>query len=203
MATETRQRMIETAARLFQRDGYHATSWRGLVDAAGTPWGSVHHHFPGGKEELGAAAIDAGSGAVAALIEHCFQSEPDPVDAVGRWFTLSAGLLSTTGFVAGCPVATVALETAPHSDALGAASRRAFDQWEGLIAAQLRRAGASRAKASSAATVVLTLFEGGLLLARVRGDDQPMSLASRQAQAVVAGALGATSAPSGSRRRGG
>ena len=59
--------MIDTAVRLFQLHGYHATSWRGLVTASETPWGSVHHHFPGGKEELGVAAITTGGDMVASL----------------------------------------------------------------------------------------------------------------------------------------
>src|SRR5437660_1001494 len=48
--------MIEAAMRLLQRNGYAATSWRGVVEEAGTPWGSAHHYFPGGKEQLTAAA---------------------------------------------------------------------------------------------------------------------------------------------------
>src|SRR4051794_4816372 len=113
----TRDTMVMTAARLFQRDGYHATSWRGLVKEAGTPWGSINHHFPGGKEELGVAAIAAGAPAVEALIEHCFASTAGPAEAIERWFALSAELMEAEAYRAGCPVATVALETTPHSPA--------------------------------------------------------------------------------------
>jgi TetR/AcrR family transcriptional regulator, lmrAB and yxaGH operons repressor len=41
--------------------GRGTTSWRSLVDEAGTPWGSIRHHFPGGKDGLGLAAIEVGS----------------------------------------------------------------------------------------------------------------------------------------------
>jgi len=194
MATETRQRMIETAARLFQRDGYCATSWRSLVSEAGTPWGSIHHHFPGGKEELGLAAVNAGSDAVAALIEHCFSDGPDAPSAIARWFALSAELLMNSAYTAGCPVATLALETATSSQTMHQATKRAFDRWQDLLAAELRKAGAAPSDAYEAAATVLVLLEGGLLLARVQAAPRALHLAGVQAVAVTRAGLGSEAA---------
>ena len=186
----TRERMIETAARLFQRDGYHATSWRGLVEEAGTPWGSIHHHFPGGKEELGVAAIDAGAAAVAALIRHSFETDPRPAVAVALWFRLSADLLVLSDYSAGCPVATVALETASTLPAMRQATHRAFELWQAELTNRLRAAGVSARPAREAAETVLVLLEGGLLLARIEQARRPIENAARQAEAVVRSALG-------------
>lgn len=190
MAGETRAQMISTAARLFQRDGYDATSWRALVEEAGTPWGSIHHHFPGGKEELGLATVQAGADAVAALIEHCCRDRGDPVAAVETWFALSSQLLIQSEYTAGCPVATVALETVARSERMRQATREAFERWQRLLAAELRSGGVPRAVAADTAEVVLALLEGGLLLARVKADPGPMQTAARQAQAAVRAALG-------------
>src|SRR5260370_208599 len=44
--TDTRPRMIRTAARLMRRQGYAATGWRQLVADSATPWGPQFHHFP-------------------------------------------------------------------------------------------------------------------------------------------------------------
>src|SRR5271157_1807716 len=143
MARDTRRQMIETAARMFQRDGYHATSWRSLVDEAGAPWGSIHHHFPGGKSELGAAAIEAGSDGVLALIDHCFAEQPDAERAVARWFELSAKMLVDSGYASGCPVATVALETIVTPGSVKDATQSAFGAWQKRLAWHLRKAGAA------------------------------------------------------------
>jgi TetR/AcrR family transcriptional repressor of lmrAB and yxaGH operons len=185
--------MVHTAARLFQRDGYHATSWRTLVHEAGTPWGSIHHHFPGGKDELGVAAVETGSDGVLALIDHCFAGQPDAGRAVGRWFELSGRLLVESGYSSGCPVATVALETAASPGALQEATRAAFAAWEKRLALHLREAGADRARAADAALSVLTLLEGALLLSRTRGSLIPMRTASRHARAIVVETLAASS----------
>jgi TetR/AcrR family transcriptional repressor of lmrAB and yxaGH operons len=186
VSNDSRQQMILTAVRLFQRDGYHATSWRGLVKEAGTPWGSVHHHFPGGKDELGAAAIETGSQGVLALIDHCFAQQPDAASAVALWFELSSRSLVDSAYASGCPVATVALETSTTPGPVHDATQSAFSDWERRLASHLRRAGLSRAKAADTAIVVLALLEGAMLLARVRGSIEPMRAASRRAQAVVA-----------------
>ena len=193
MAADTRRQMITAAVRLFQRDGYNATSWRGLVEAAGAPWGSIHHHFPGGKAELGAAAIEAGRDAVSAIIERCFAEQGDVSKAVGRWFDLSARLLAESGYEAGCPVATVALETVGGPEPVRHATRGALETWQRQLAAHLRRGGVSRARAEGAATSVLALLEGSLLLSRVQGSDRPMRVAARQARAIVAAAVGSSS----------
>jgi TetR/AcrR family transcriptional repressor of lmrAB and yxaGH operons len=170
--------MVETAARLFQSEGYHATSWRRLVAESGTPWGSVHHHFPGGKEELGVAAIELGADAVAAVIDHCFEEHPgDPAAAVTAWFALSAKLMDSSDYSAGCPVATVALETTATSAPLAAASRAAFERWEAALAAHLDD--------PALAGTLLTLLEGGLVRARVHGSTEPLAEAGRVAAQLV------------------
>jgi TetR/AcrR family transcriptional repressor of lmrAB and yxaGH operons len=192
---DSRQQMILTAVRLFQRDGFHATSWRGLVKEADAPWGSVHHHFPGGKEELAAAAIDAGSQGVIAVIDHCFAQQPDPRSAVALWFEITTRSLIESAYQAGCPVATVALETSTSPGAVHDATASAFTAWERRLASHLRRAGATRAKAAETAVVVLALLEGAMLLSRVRGSVQPMRAASRSAQAVVAESCGSAATP--------
>jgi TetR/AcrR family transcriptional regulator, lmrAB and yxaGH operons repressor len=188
MAQETREQMVDAAAQLFQREGYHATSWRRLVDESGAPWGSISHHFPGGKEELGVAAIERGGAAVTALIEHCFAQRRSAARAVGDWFAFSARMLEDTGYAAGCPVATVALETAATSPALAGASRDAFAAWERALRAGLTAHGLPRARAAALAGTVLTLMEGALIRARVERSTEPVTAAGRLASGLVADA---------------
>jgi TetR/AcrR family transcriptional repressor of lmrAB and yxaGH operons len=183
--------MIESAAQLFQRHGYHAVSWRGLIEAAGTPWGSIHHHFPGGKEELGVAAIDLGADFLAAVIEQCFATTGSADAAVREWFRVTTDFVRESEFRAGCPVAIVALETTPHSEALTTASRRAFQRWESLLSEKLAAAGIARDRARELAGLVLTLLEGALLLSRVHASSAPLERAGAHAYSLVRAALAA------------
>ena len=106
---ETKARMLAAAGRLFQRQGYSATSWRAIVDEASTPWGSAHHYFPEGKEALAAEALALGDAEVSELIGACLAETSTAGDAVRAWFQSSARLMRESDFRSGCPVATVAL----------------------------------------------------------------------------------------------
>jgi TetR/AcrR family transcriptional repressor of lmrAB and yxaGH operons len=173
---DTKSRMVETALRLFQRTGYHATSWRTLIDAGKTPWGSAHHHFPGGKEQLGVAAIALGDEAMAGAIRQAFDASRSVPDAVRAWCAASAERLEKSGYREGCPIATVALETVPGVDALTDACSRAFEHWTDAIAAKLVAAGVKRKRAAELATVVLAGIEGALVVARVGRSKRPLVL---------------------------
>ena len=61
-----RQALVWAAAKLFRRQGYSGTGLRDILAASGAARGSLYHHFPGGKEEIGAAAVTAAGGLVTA-----------------------------------------------------------------------------------------------------------------------------------------
>lgn len=54
---DTREKLLKTAAQLFARDGYAATSVRDIVRRAGVNIAAVHYHF-GDKRELFLAAFN-------------------------------------------------------------------------------------------------------------------------------------------------
>ena len=59
MSEQTRERILRAAVRLFQQRGYHGTGLSEILAEADAPKGSLYHHFPQGKAQLGVAAIDA------------------------------------------------------------------------------------------------------------------------------------------------
>ena len=181
----TRQRMIETAVRMFQRGGYHATSWRALVEAAGTPWGSAHHHFPGGKEQLGVAAVDMAAEVVAMRIQKGFAQFKSPHDGVRAFCQAEAASLEASEFHEGCPVATIALETAPGSVSITDACNRAFDRWRSLMAEHLVQVGVTRKRAAELSTIILATFEGAMLVSRVSRTTAPLLIACEQLASLL------------------
>src|SRR5277367_154804 len=56
-----RARMIEGAVRLLATKGMEGTSFAEVLEATGSPRGSVYHHFPEGKPELIHAALELAS----------------------------------------------------------------------------------------------------------------------------------------------
>jgi AcrR family transcriptional regulator len=186
--------MVETAAALLQTRGYAATSWRDLVDEAGTPWGSAHYHFPGGKEELAVAAVDLGARRVAEALDECLAASSSVPQGVRRWFEASAAATRSSQFTAGCPVATVALETSAELTGLSTACAEAFDAWRTLVMEALMGAGIGRVRARELATITIALLEGALLLARTSRSTTPVIQAAKHVESVLADELARLSA---------
>ncbi|SFQ31519.1 TetR/AcrR family transcriptional regulator, lmrAB and yxaGH operons repressor [Amycolatopsis arida] len=184
----TRDRMVSTALRLFRERGYPATSWRRLVEEAGTPWGSAYHHFPGGKEELGVAAVELGTQLVNRTVRRAFERHHDPADAVRWWYRKAGEVLAVGDFRSGCPLATIALEMAHASPALTAACEHAFTSWQEQAAALLRERGFPPERATDLAVAVITNLEGALLLARVRRSLDPLHRAAEHVAVLVVAA---------------
>jgi len=83
---------------------------RGIVEAAGTPWGSVHHYWPDGKEQLGVAAVQFGDQTIGAPSRRCLGAGQLPGAAVAGYLSLVLSVLEGSGWRRACPVTTVALE---------------------------------------------------------------------------------------------
>ena len=165
--------MIRTMATLLRRQGYAATGWRQVVAESGAPWGSQAHHFPGGKQQLAAEAVAIAGSAYERMLRAALESS-HPADAVLAWADLAARQLEASGWVDGCPVATVALEEAAISDTIAAACTQALTRWRDALTESIAAQGAAPPDAESLATLVLAGMEGALLLSRAARDPGPL-----------------------------
>jgi TetR/AcrR family transcriptional repressor of lmrAB and yxaGH operons len=177
--TDSRQRMIRTTARLLRRQGYAATGWRQVIAESDTPWGSQSHHFPGGKEQLAAEAIELAGKRYEELLRAAL-TQSHLAEAVGLWVEIAASQLEASGWADGCPIATVALETAHSSPTLGDACAAALDSWRTAISEAIVARGIVSKDALSLATLVLASIEGGLLLARAGRSSEPLRMVGHE-----------------------
>lgn len=65
MAGATRERILQTGAELFRRQGFAGTGVKQIVAEASAPFGSIYHFFPGGKEQLGEEVIRSSGSSMA------------------------------------------------------------------------------------------------------------------------------------------
>jgi len=184
-ASDSKGKTLAAAARLFRQQGYHGTALHDVLAAGGSPRGSLYFHFPGGKEEIGEAALTLAGEAVRQAIARAAETSENALVFLTRVARGMASDLEKSGFQEGCPIATTALETAAQSDVLGAATRSAFQNWENEIRRGLERFGMASEQAVSAATTVLSLLEGALLLARTYRSLEPMQRAEQALQRLL------------------
>jgi len=196
---KTRDRILDATADLLRRKGYNGTGLKEIVKASEAPLGSIYHHFPGGKEELGAEAIRIAGRTYNALIQAFFESATDPALTTQAFFDGAAEVLRVTDYEDACPIATVALEVASTSEPMRAASGDVFESWITDLCADFEALGMDPSKTVDVAIELLMLIEGAFLLCRAWKDTTPMEIAGRAAVEAVRAALDRVSGCAGSR----
>ncbi|HZR36727.1 MAG TPA: TetR/AcrR family transcriptional regulator [Nevskia sp.] len=81
---ETTRALLAAAARLFEQQGYAATSIEDINRAAGLTRGAIYHHYAG-KAQLFRAVFEAGEAELTAAIAAAAQQKKDP------WKAFQAG----------------------------------------------------------------------------------------------------------------
>jgi AcrR family transcriptional regulator len=189
MATDTRDRIVETSAELFRRQGYNATGIKQIVTEAKAPFGSIYHHFPGGKEQLGAEAIRVSGKLYEQLIPAVFDYAPDPVEGVRMFFAGAAQHLVDTDYEDACPIATVALEVTSSSEIMREACADVFESW--IEAGSERYPGLDPTIARELTIALIAALEGAFVLARAQRSTEPLELAGKMVARAVEAAFAA------------
>ncbi len=171
----TRERLVQAMSRALQRRGYHGVGLTELLAAADAPKGVLYHHFPGGKEQLAVAAIEATAAHISTSLQRLVAEHAQPVPTLAGWLALAEQQLQRSNYERGCPLATVALETTADDGPVRAALAQAFAQIRQGLAGLLAGAGVEAGRASSLAALVFATYEGALMQARVAGSGQPIA----------------------------
>lgn len=189
MATDTRERIINASAELFARQGYAGTGVKQIVAAAHAPFGSIYHHFPGGKEQIGAETIRSSGALYGLLIEAVIDPAPDLVSGIRDFFAGAAEHLRDSDYADACPIATVALEVASTSEPLRQATDEVFESWLAAIGERFRAGGIAEEGARELSLQILSLLEGAFILCRSSRRTEALDAAGAAAAAAVEEAL--------------
>jgi TetR/AcrR family transcriptional regulator, lmrAB and yxaGH operons repressor len=170
----SRDAFIDATGRLLRRQGYAGTGLNEIVARSGAPKGSLYFHFPGGKEELAVAAMERAGEQLREAIAAILSAGDELGEALGGLVDALAAGLERSGYRDGCPIATVALETAAESDGMRVTAAAAFDSWLAPLEERLRHGGLAAPAARRRALLVLSAIEGALILARATRDLAPL-----------------------------
>jgi TetR/AcrR family transcriptional regulator, lmrAB and yxaGH operons repressor len=164
--TDSRSRMIHAAAELFRQRGYHATAFSDVIQASGAPRGSTYFHFPGGKQELAREAIAMAGDEIEQLVTLAADRADGPGSLVRALGEVVAARLEASGYRSGCAIATMVLELAPQNEELSADFEAVFRRWRAALGDRFEAWGIARGRAIGLADLVMSAFEGALVLSR-------------------------------------
>ena len=179
--TDTRERLLTAAQRLFRKRGYHATGLSDILEAAQAPKGSLYHHFPGGKEAIGVCVVEKISNSLLGLLT---QSRSRSTEAVIRQAGAQMQIAMEKTNYELCTLFASFTAERKTSPQLGLAVTLAYGELTAAIEALLRRDGLTARVAKDKALLVTALMEGGLLLSQAQSDSMAFKLALKQAVVI-------------------
>jgi TetR/AcrR family transcriptional regulator, lmrAB and yxaGH operons repressor len=163
---DSRELFVAATSTLLRRRGYHHTSIKDIAREANAPIGSLYFLFPGGKDELVAEAVQKSGDDVATILDAVLSAASNPDGVVRDYVSLIESVLAGSKYLDGCPIATVALEVAPHHEELTTIIGLIFAGWNATLQRNLRRVGLTKRRSEMIASLSLAAVEGALVIAR-------------------------------------
>ncbi len=181
---KTRTRLIDSAIKLFRRQGYDGTGLTQILNDSGAPKGSFYYHFPEGKEQLADETIRRAGANVATLVDNCFNECDSFEKGVLTASSTIAAWFKKSGYAEGCPVSSILLGTMSSSDTLRKSSELVLKSWCDVIAKHARRHGFDSQSAELGEAMILGL-EGAWVLSRATQSIKPFEVAAAMVLAMI------------------
>jgi TetR/AcrR family transcriptional regulator, lmrAB and yxaGH operons repressor len=176
--SDARERLIRAAMKLFRQRGYDGVGLTEILTEADAPKGSFYHHFPEGKEQLGAAAVLHAGQFIGQLVDAEFRQAASFMEGVERVANGIATGFERSAHKDGCPITGIALDMVPKSAMISDAVRKAFGEWQDIVVAHARRLGEPEITADDALRLIM-LLEGAWIMARVHSDSGLIRMAGQ------------------------
>jgi TetR/AcrR family transcriptional repressor of nem operon len=177
---QTRRKILEKAAPLFNKRGFNGCSMQDISAATGLEKGSLYTHFHN-KEELASEAFDI------AWAQSC-KARVDNLDqASGSIEKLKLHIdnfVSKPSFAGGCPLLNATMDSDDGNLALFQRARTAFNGWVAFLSdiiEQGQKSGELNPSVDPEAlsTLVISLLEGAHFTSRLQKSKAPLRMAQQ------------------------
>jgi TetR/AcrR family transcriptional repressor of nem operon len=173
---QTRRKIVEAAAPIFNKRGYEGSSLNDLMEATGLKKGGIYRHFSS-KEELAAEAFDyTWEAAWNARLLHV----DEKANGIEKLKQLIANFIAHRPPVAGgCPILNTATDADDGNPVLRAHVVKALRSWlrrlQGIVQ-HARERGETRpgVDPKAVATLIVASLEGALMMSRLQRNDEAL-----------------------------
>jgi TetR/AcrR family transcriptional repressor of nem operon len=173
---QTRRKIVEAAAPIFNQRGYEGSSLNDLMQATGLKKGGIYRHFSS-KEELAAEAFDyTWETAWNARLLHV----DEKANGIEKLRQLIANFLDYRSPVAGgCPILNTATDADDGNPVLRARVAKALRSWLTrlqTIVEQAQERGETRpgVDPKAVSTLIVASLEGALMMSRLQRNDETL-----------------------------
>jgi AcrR family transcriptional regulator len=179
----TRNRMLATAAEVLREKGAAGVTIDEVLSRSGAPRGSVYHHFPEGRAQLLAEALQYAGDSITAVIDEA--AVHGCVALVRQFVEFWERTLADSDFAAGCPVVAAAIGSADDDPALSAIAGDIFRRWRDALTRAFVADGFDDPDARSLAVTCIASLEGAVVLCRSTRSAAPLHEVSQQIEFLI------------------
>jgi TetR/AcrR family transcriptional regulator, transcriptional repressor for nem operon len=170
-AQQTKARIVQQAAVVFNQKGYAGSSIADIMQATGLKKGGIYNHFQS-KDELAVAAFDY---AVSLMSQEVWSAVKTKRNAIARLQALVSSYLvyiETPPIVGGCPILNTAIEADDTDSPLRDRAIAAINSWRNLIVRIINK-GIKKGEIPAAiepdtvATIIICNIEGAIMMSQL------------------------------------
>jgi TetR/AcrR family transcriptional repressor of nem operon len=173
---QTRRKIVEAAAPIFNQRGYEGSSVNDLMEATGLKKGGIYRHFSS-KEELAAEAFDyTWEAAWNARLLHV----DEKANGIEKLKQLITNFIDYRSPVAGgCPILNTAIDADDGNPVLRTRAAKALRSWLSrlqVIVEQAQERGDTQPGVDPklVATLIVASLEGALMMSRLQRNDDAL-----------------------------
>lgn len=170
-AQQTKARIVQQAAAVFNQKGYAGSSIADIMQATGLKKGGIYNHFSS-KDELAVAAFDY---AVGLMSQEVWSAVKTKRNAIARLQALISSYLvyiETPPIVGGCPILNTAIEADDTDSPLRDRAIAAINNWRNLIVRIINQ-GIKKGEIpptiepDTVATIIICNIEGAIMISQL------------------------------------
>lgn len=174
-AEQTKQRIIEKAAILFNQNGYAGSSIDGIMKLTGLQKGGIYNHFKS-KDEIALAAFDHMLELLKQNVMTELANKSHAIDRLHALVNSFKGFIGRPTIVGGCPILNTAVESDDTHPALRLRAQGAVNEIRTLIASIIElgiRQGeiATDTDREEVSIMIIATIEGAIMLSKLYGTD--------------------------------
>jgi AcrR family transcriptional regulator len=189
----TRERIVATAAGVFNERGFAGASMADLMEATGLQKGGIYRHFES-KEALALEAFEHAISLMAQRFTAALEGKENAVDRLHAIVGVYEGIQDDPPVPGGCPMMNAMIESDDAYSPLRDRARSAMDGLtgflqritsRGILRGEIRR----EVEPEALAIVIVSTLEGALALARFYGRRDHMRYAAEHLRRHLDGSV--------------
>jgi TetR/AcrR family transcriptional repressor of lmrAB and yxaGH operons len=174
-----REKILATAARLFQTKGYSATGINEIIAECGAPKGSLYHYFPQGKVQLAIEAVNYAGEIINRNVANRLAEKADPVKAFQRVVGEIVDHFKNGSDFMDVSLSIISLEAPSEAESLRYACETILNNREAIYRDKLVASGFPISRAKHLSALIQTMIEGAIVSTRTRGNPSALAEVSQ------------------------